>query len=341
MQTNFSEITALFKNFKPLNEECLEKAKARDASLTKPPGSLGKLERLAFWYAAVRGETRADLNHPRIALFAGNHGIAKNHTVSAFPIDVTASMVKNFQNNGAAINQIAKIVDADFYLYEMQLETPTKDFSSEPAMSEEECAKAIAYGMMAVEDNLDVIIPGEMGIGNTSSAAAIYHALYGGEAEDWVGKGTGIDDKTYLTKTKLIGEAIKLHGAKFNGEHKALEILRHLGGFEIAAIFGLIIAARIAQIPVILDGFLSCSAAAILHDIDPSHLDHCVAGHVSHEQAHKKVLKNLGKEPILDLDMRLGEGSGGATALAILKIAIACHNGMATFEEAMVSGKIE
>ncbi len=334
MEASFSEIFALFQQFKPLNENARNQAEQRNNNLTKPRNSLGRLENLACWYAAVRNQP---LNLARIAVFAGNHGIAQNNIVSAFPFDVTASMVQNFQQGGAAINQIAKIVDAEFLVYELQLETPTQDFTKQAAMQEEECARAIAYGMMAVDDHIDVIVPGEMGIGNTSAAAAIYYAIFGGKVADWVGRGTGIDDAIYENKKTLISDAVKLHQNNFTGDYKALEILRHVGGFEIAAMVGLLIAARIANVAVILDGFVSCAAAAVLYEISPDYLDHCVAGHLSDEQAHKIALQKINKSPILNLNMRLGEASGGALAISILRAAVACQTGMATFAEALVS----
>jgi nicotinate-nucleotide--dimethylbenzimidazole phosphoribosyltransferase len=175
-----------------------------------------------------------------------------------------------------------------------------------------------------------------MGIGNTTIAAAIYYALYGGRAEDWVGRGTGVDDAGHCRKTIAVERAVALHRAELGDP---IEILRCLGGREIAAIAGAIVAARLQRIPVILDGYVVCAAAAILHSCDPHALDHCIAGHVSAEGAHREVLRRLGKEPLLDLGMRLGEGSGAAVAVGVLKAALACHSGMATFAEAGVAGK--
>ena len=344
MTTDFSDITDLFQQFKPLDKNIFRQAEAHQAQLTKPLHSLGRLEQLACWYESVRGERPAPLNHPRIAVFAANHGIAANHQISAFPTDVTAAMMENFQSGGAAINQIAGMLNADFYAYDLNLQQPTEDFTVQAAMTEQACAHAISYGMMAVDEKVDVVIPGEMGIGNSTAAAAIYHALYGGEAKDWVGRGTGIDDTIYQQKIDLVAKAVALHGENFTGKNApdnfSLQILRHVGGFEICAILGCIIAARIANVAVILDGYIACAAAAILHEIDADYIAHCVAGHVSDEQAHIDVLNRINKQPILDLQMRLGEASGGATALAILKIALACHHGMASFDDANVAQKI-
>jgi nicotinate-nucleotide--dimethylbenzimidazole phosphoribosyltransferase len=205
-----------------------------------------------------------------------------------------------------------------------------------PALEEAECAATFAYGMEAVAGGADLLCLGEMGIGNTTAAAAIYFALYGGRAEDWAGRGTGVDDAGLARKTAAVTRAVTLHAAHLRDP---LEILRRLGGREIAAIAGAIVAARMERVPVIFDGYVATAAAAILHAMDASALDHCMAGHVSAEGAHAEALRRLGKKPLLDLGMRLGEGSGAALAAGLVKAAAACHSGMATFAEAGVAGK--
>ena len=205
-------------------------------------------------------------------------------------------------------------------------------------MDERTCAGTIAFGMEALASEPDLLVLGEMGIGNTTPAAAIYHALYGGEPEDWVGRGAGVDDAGLKRKAEAVRAAIARHKDHLGDP---LEVLARLGGREIAAIAGAILAARLRRTPVVLDGFVACSAAAILKALDPTALDHCLAGHVSAERAHREALKRLGKAPLLDLGMRLGEGSGAALAVGIVKAAVACHNGMATFAEAGVAGKEE
>ena len=194
----------------------------------------------------------------------------------------------------------------------------------------------MAFGMEALAIEPDLLVLGEMGIGNTTAAAAIYHALYGGEAEQWVGRGTGLDDAGLKRKAEAVRAAVARHKPDLNDP---LEVLSRLGGREIAAMAGAILAARIRRTPVVLDGFVVASAAAVLHALDASALDHCLAGHVSAERAHGEALKRLGKTPLLDLGMRLGEGSGAALAVGVVKAAVACHNGMATFAEAGVAGK--
>ena len=203
-------------------------------------------------------------------------------------------------------------------------------------MEARECAATVAFGMEAIAGGADVLAFGEMGIGNTTAAAAIYHALYGGKASDWVGRGTGLDDEGLKRKAAVVERAVALHRPELTNPW---EVLRRLGGREIAAMAGGILAARQERIPVLLDGYVACAAAAILHAIEPSSLDHCLAGHLSPEGAHAEVLRRLGKKPLLDLGMRLGEGSGAAMAFGLVKAAVACHRDMATFASAGVDNK--
>jgi nicotinate-nucleotide--dimethylbenzimidazole phosphoribosyltransferase len=249
---------------------------------------------------------------------------------------VTQAMVANFASGGAAINQICKTFDLSLKVFELALEVPTGDITAGPALDEKACAATMAFGMEALASGADLLCLGEMGIGNTTVAAAIYHALWGGKAGDWVGRGTGVDDDGLKRKADAVARAVALHRDHLGDP---LEILRRLGGREIAAIAGAILAARIQRTPVLLDGFVVCAAAAVLQALDRTALDHCMAAHVSAESAHAEVLRRLGKPAILDLGMRLGEGSGAALAAGIVKGALACHLGMATFAEAGVAGK--
>ncbi len=329
----FEEIRILFAALPAPDEAAVAAVRARDAQLTKPPGALGRLEEIVEWLAAWQGPELA-IKRPLVAVFAGNHGVVAQG-VSAFPASVTAQMVANFQTGGAAINQICKAHDIGLKVYELALERPTQDFTLAPAMDEREAAATFAYGMEA-PDGCDLFAVGEMGIGNTTSAAAIYAALYGGPAAGWTGRGTGVDEAGLLRKNAAIDAALALHGPSLSDP---LEILRRLGGREIAAMMGAILAARINRTPVVLDGYVTCAAAALLHAMAPEAIAHCVAGHVSAEGAHANVLARLGLRPVLDLGMRLGEGSGAALAIGVIKTALACHQGMATFESAGVSGK--
>ncbi len=308
-------------------------AEARNSQLTKPPGALGRLEDLAIWYAGWRADSRPQVRAPQVIVFAGNHGVAARG-VSAFPAAVTEQMVLNFQAGGAAINQLAAAAGARMDVHALELDRPTADFTQGPAMSEAELVAALRAGWQAVDPQADLLVVGEMGIGNTTAAAAISHALYGGAAADWTGRGTGVADDALALKTRVVEEAVRLHGA--DGPD-GVEVLRCLGGREIAAMAGAIAAARQLRIPVLLDGFICCAAAACLAGTQSCALDHALAGHQSAEQAHVRLLERLGKAPLLSLGLRLGEGSGGALAIGIVKSALACHSGMATFAEAGVS----
>jgi len=329
------EMRALLRILPEPDLEAGAAAAAREAQLTKPAGALGRLEELVQWLATWQGKHPPSIDHPRTAVFAGNHGIA-SRGVSAYPAAVTAQMVQNFIAGGAAVNQLCKAIDADLRVYEMALDQPTADFTAEPAMSEADCALAMAYGMMAVEPGIDVIALGEMGIGNTAAAAALSAGLFGGGAAEWVGPGTGVAGAALARKIEIVDEALRRH------RHQAsdpFDLLRRLGGRELAAIAGAVIAARRARVPVVLDGYACTAAAAVLFAADPRAIDHCIVAHRSAEPGHARLLARIGKPPLLDLGMRLGEASGATLALAILKAALACHTGMATFAEAGVSGK--
>lgn len=308
-------------------------AMARDAQLTKPPGALGRLEEIALWYAGWRGDARPRIATPQIAIFAGNHGVAARG-VSAFPPEVTVQMVANFNAGGAAINQLAGAFGARLTVHPLDLDRPTADFTAGPAMTEAELLAALSVGWEAVDPTADLLVVGEMGIGNTTSAAALGCALFGGEAQDWVGHGTGVDAAGLARKAEVVAAGIACHA---DALADPMEVLRRLGGREIAAMTGAIARARVARIPVLLDGFITCAAAAVLARAVPGALDHCLAGHRSAEAAHGRMLEALGKEPILSLGLRLGEGSGAALAIGVVQGALACHSGMATFAEAGVS----
>lgn len=333
-EPDLSEIRALLQRMPPADKAAAEAVAARQEQLTKPLGSLGRLEELAAWLAAWQGRARPRLEHPRIAVFVGNHGVAAQG-ISAYPQAVTAQMMQTFLDGKAAINQLAALQEADLRVYEMALEQPTADFTQGPALSEADCARAMAYGMMAVEGGFDVLALGEMGIGNTTAAAALSLALFGGEAADWVGTGTGLDEAGLARKTAVVQQAVETNQAALPDP---LAVLCALGGHELAAITGAVIASRLAHIPVVLDGYACTAAAAVLHAVEPGLLDHCVVAHRSAEPGHARLLEAIGKDPLLDLGMRLGEASGAALSLSLLKAACACHDGMATFAEAGVSG---
>lgn len=307
------------------------RAAQRNMQLTKPPAALGRLEDLAIWYAGWRGEERPAITAPQVVVFAGNHGVAARG-VSAFPPEVTGQMVANFQAGGAAINQLAACFGARMDVVALELDRPTADFTQGPAMTEAEFCAAFSTGWDAVDPRGDLLVTGEMGIGNTTSAAALAAALFGGNGADWVGAGTGVDAAGLALKAETVDR-----GLAANPTRDPLGILAALGGRELAAMAGAILSARHKSIPVILDGFICTAAAACLERAAPGALDHAVAGHASAEQAHMRLLSEIGKQPLLSLGLRLGEGSGAALAIGVLKGAIACHSGMATFAEAGVS----
>ncbi|KAB7616199.1 nicotinate-nucleotide--dimethylbenzimidazole phosphoribosyltransferase [Amylibacter sp. SFDW26] len=331
--TTLAEFQSVLEVMPEADAKAFAGAQDRNEQLTKPPGALGRLEDLAIWYASWRGDDVPVGTNPQVVVFAGNHGVAAQG-VSAFPPEVTEQMVLNFQHGGAAINQLCKTYGAKLDVHALELDRPTADFTSGPAMSEDEVITALQTGWNAVDAQTDVLVAGEMGIGNTTSGAAIACALFGGDAADWVGRGTGVTDEGLALKARVVAQGI---AANPTAVGNGLEALRCLGGRELAGMVGAIASARAKSIPVILDGFICSAAASCLAAAVDGALDHTVAGHLSAEGAHAVILGNLGKTPLLSLGLRLGEGSGGALALGVLQGAVACHSGMATFAEAGVS----
>lgn len=332
--SSLSEFRGLLAAMPAADAAAVAGAEARNGQLTKPPGALGRLEGLAIWVAGWQGTDRPRCTAPQVIVFAGNHGVVAQG-VSAFPAEVTVQMVGNFRAGGAAINQLSKTFGAAMSVHELELDRPTVDFTQGAAMSEAEVVAALATGWNAVDAGADLLVVGEMGIGNTTPAAALAAALFGGAGADWVGRGTGVDDAGLARKARAVDAGLALHKAQLGD---ALEVLRCLGGRELAAMAGAIARARALRIPVILDGFICTASAAVLERAVAGTLDHCIAGHVSAEGAHGKLLAALGKEPLLNLGLRLGEGSGAALAIGVVKAALACHSDMATFAEAGVSG---
>lgn len=326
------ELRALLGEMPGPDAAALTGAADRNGQLTKPPGALGRLEDLAQWYAGWRRTARPALDAPQVIVFAGNHGVAARG-VSAFPPEVTVQMVANFAAGGAAINQLAQAFGARMDVVPLELDRPTQDFTTSPAMSHAEVVAALRAGWDAVDAASDLLVVGEMGIGNTTSASAIAARLFGGEAADWTGRGTGVEGAGLAAKTAVVAQALATHADAGDG----LDVLRRLGGRELAGMVGAIARARSLSVPVILDGFICTAAAATLARTCDGALDHCVAGHLSAEGAHGRMLDALDKQPLLSLGLRLGEGSGAALAIGVLKGAIACHSGMATFAEAGVA----
>jgi nicotinate-nucleotide--dimethylbenzimidazole phosphoribosyltransferase len=331
----FDDIRALVGMIRGPDDAAIAAVTARDAQLTKPAGSLGRLEQIAAFIAGWQGRAQPAVTRPLVAIFAGNHGVTKQG-VSPFPQEVTRQMLENFAAGGAAVNQICAQFDIGLKVFDLALDHPTGDITEEAALDEKGAAATIAFGMEAIAGGSDLLCLGEMGIGNTTVAAAIYAALYGGDPARFVGRGTGVDDDGLARKVGAVERALATHAAHLGDP---LEVLRRLGGREIAAMAGAILAARLQRVPVVLDGYVATASAAILHALDPEAIDHCVAGHRSAEGAHGEVLERLGKPPLLDLGMRLGEGTGAALAMGLVKAAVACHRDMATFAQAGVSGR--
>jgi nicotinate-nucleotide--dimethylbenzimidazole phosphoribosyltransferase len=332
MFATLDELAAACRALPEGNEAAAEAVRERQAQLTKPPGSLGELETLVAWLARWQGKAMPQLERVEVLVFAGNHGVTAQG-VSPYPAEVTAQMVANFAHGGAAINQLARNAGAALRVIPLDLDRPTRDFSVAPAMDEAEFLAAVSAGFAAIPDDADLIALGEMGIGSSTTAAALAAAVFGGGGERWAGRGTGIDDAGLARKRAVIDTAIALHAAVLDDPLRAAMTV---GGRELAAILGATLAARLKRIPVLLDGFVCTAAAAPLSALAPGGLDHARIGHCSAEAGHRALVAALGQTSLLDLGMRLGEGSGAALAIPILRGALACHTGMATFAEAGV-----
>ena len=348
-----------------LNETSRTAALARQEQLTKPPGSLGKLEAIAVQLSALQGTEKPKMERVHISIFAADHGVAAEG-VSAFPQAVTAEMVKNFARGGAAISVLAQQVNATLEVVNLGTVFPveplakvrdehiaagTANFAQGPAMTEEQLAQALQAGQAAAlrakQDGAQLFIGGEMGIANTTSASAIACALLQESPQLLAGPGTGLDGKGVERKAAVIQRALDLHGflpspagGRGVGGEGVLDVLRRLGGFEIAALAGAYLAAAQNGLPVLVDGFISSVAALAAVRIQPDVRDWLLFAHASAEPGHRRVLAALDAEPLLQLGMRLGEGSGAATAVPLLQLACALHNNMATFAEAGVSDKL-
>ncbi|MER9239366.1 nicotinate-nucleotide--dimethylbenzimidazole phosphoribosyltransferase [Mesorhizobium sp. M0633] len=334
-----------FKSLDELRAACLDLHSGSDAAanavahrqdtLTKPQGSLGRLETIAAWLARWQGRDMPKLDRVKVFVFAGNHGVTAQG-VSAFPSEVTVQMVANFAGGGAAINQLARVAGAELDVIPLDLDRPTGDFTQEPAMDDEAFLATVSAGYDTVSRELDLVCFGEMGIGNTTPAAAISTALFGGGAERWTGRGTGVDDAGLVRKIVAIEAGLKRHAEALADP---LKVAAALGGRELAAILGATLAARHLGVPVLLDGFVGTAAAAPLARLHPAGLAHTLAAHVSAESGHRRLLEALGLPPLLDLGMRLGEGSGACLAVNIVRSALECHARMASFAEAGISEK--
>lgn len=336
------------------DEPALQRARERQLSLTKPPGSLGRLEEVACTIAAMQANDVPALDRISIVVFAADHGVAEEG-VSAFPQAVTAEMVRNFARGGAAISVLARELGATLAVVNAGTVSPlealegvtdarvaagTRNFVRYDAMSKDELARALQAGNEAAEkacaDQSQLFIAGEMGIANTTSATAVAAALLSMDARELVGPGTGLDAGGMAHKAELINQALAYHGLD---PEQPLDILRRIGGFEIAAIVGVYMRCAQLGISILVDGFITSAAAMIACAINPSVRPWMLFSHASAEPGHRLMMRHLDARPLFDLDMRLGEGSGAAVAVPMLRLALALHNGMATFAEAGVSEK--
>ncbi len=322
--------------------------------LTKPQGSLGRLEEILKEFVRITGKTKPSIDRKIIFIMAGDHGIAEEG-VSAFPAEVTPQMVLNFLSGGAAINVLAKHAgcetkvvdmgvnfkfDSSAGLIDKKIAMGTKNFAKEPAMTELELTMAVMAGIdlaeKAVKDGTDIIGTGDMGIANTTASTAIYCALFGFKPEDITGPGTGLDDNGIKHKAEVIKAALEKH-SPFDSP---LDILMKVGGFEIAGLVGLILGAAKNRIPVVVDGFISTAAAAVTTIAAPNVKEKLFFAHASKEPGHMLILEKLGVKAIFDFQMRLGEGTGGALAIPVIEGALKIYNEMATFKSASVSGAV-
>ncbi len=344
---------ARFSTIPPVDEAIRSAAFRRLDVLTKPRGALGRLEPLAAQVCAIQGTLDVRLAQPVGIVFAADHGVA-GRGVSAYPREVTAQMVANFLHGGAAISVLAKLqgielwivdagVDGDCgphpRLIEAKVRRGTRNFIDEPAMTPDECAEALQRGRDAVERVMpaggNALVLGEMGIGNTAAAAMLMHGLTGRELIDCVGRGTGLDDGGLERKRRLLAQALERRAAP----EDPLDLLAEFGGYEIAMLTGAVLAGAARRALVMVDGFTVTVAAALAAGLDRRVLDYCVFGHRSEEHAHRALLEHIEVQPLLDLGMRLGEGSGAALALSVVHAAVALFTDMATFEGAGVSDK--
>lgn len=349
------DIAATIAAITPLDGDAMAAARSRQGELTKPAGSLGRLEALAIQIAGMTGQERPSLAQKAIVVMAGDHGVTAEG-VSAYPAEVTPQMVRNFLRGGAAINALAGVVGARVVVVDVgvasALEHPgllarkvasgTANMAQGPAMTRTQAEDAIAVGVEVVEslarEGALVVATGEMGIGNSTAASAITAALTGAPPAEVTGRGTGIDDAQLSHKIAVIERALAVNQPDHSD---SLDVLAKVGGLEIAGLVGVILAGAAHRLPVVLDGFIAGSAALIAERLAPQIRDYLIAGHVSVERGHRVLLDALGLAPLLDLDLRLGEGTGAALAMGVIDGALAAHNQMATFAEAGVSEREE
>lgn len=324
-QVSMAEIAALAREFPGPDLEAATRVLERDRLLAKPKRGLGQLEGLTEWLASWQSRHPPRVERPSVAIFAGSHGVAARD-VSSRGLGATAKKVAAYGAGKGAINAVAGPLDADFQVFELALEQPTQDFTEGPAMTDAECARAMAYGMMSVGQDIDVLVLGQVGVGGDVSAAALLAAIHGGAGADWVDPG----HERAAGKAAVVDAGVALHKADAKD---AFDLLRRLGGQEIAAMAGAILAARMGRTPIVLDGMVAGAAAAVVGAQAAGGADHCAIGHVEDHPAGARLQQALGKTPILSLGLKVGEGVGAALAVHILRAAAQCHSDMATRQE--------
>jgi len=323
--TPFDDFRNLLAALPPADEAAEAKVRTLFAKADKPKASLGRIEDIAAWLAAWSGRAPPAINRPLVAIFAGNHGVVR-HGISPRPVAATANAVELCAAGGAAVNQVCIANDLGLKVFDLALDIPTGDLTEEAALDERGCAATMAFGMEAVAGGADLLCLGDLGVGNSTIAAALCAALFGGAGVDWVGEGSGADEAMIGRKAEVVDRALAFHHA---GLGDPLEALRRVGGREFAAICGAILAARMEKVPVLLDGFVATAAAAVLHQANPAALDHCLLASLSPEPGHAKVAEQLGLSPLLDLGISHEEGVGAALAAGIVKAAALTSSGMA------------
>lgn len=301
----------------------------RAAAVLRPSGALARLDELAVWLAGWQATDRPRVERPAVVVFAADHGVV-DEGVSAYPAAVTAEMLRALRSGRATAAVMARELGATLEVVDVGVGRPTGNLLREPALTPDRFADAWDAGRRAVAAlDADIVVVGEMGIGNTTAAAAVCAALFGGPSGEWTGRGTGVDDATLRRKRSVVSAARRRIGRHSD----PVEVLRQLGGAELVAVAGATVEARRRSVPVILDGFVVGAAVAPMAVAMPGSLDHCLAGHVSAEAGHRRLLDRLGMEPILDLGLRLGEASGALAALPLVRLAAACVTDVATFDE--------
>ena len=328
MNDVYDEILGDLERFPSPDEHARSAIAARAATVLRPTGALARLDDVAVWLAGWQRTTRPAVEEPAIVVFVGDHGITEEG-VSAYPGTVTAAMLRALNEGVATAAVFATALGAHIHVVDTGVDRPTANFLSGPALDPERFRASFEAGRTAVADlDTDLLVLGEMGIGNTTSAAAVCACLFGLAPEDWVGRGTGIDDATLARKTDIVARA----RARVGAVHP-LEVLSEVGGTELVALAGAALEARLRSLPVVLDGFVVTAALAALEVARHGALDHCIAGHCSPEPGHRLLLDKLGKRPLLDLDLRLGEGSGALLAVPLIALAAKGITDVATFEE--------